>query len=286
MQAIDPIFVAPRLVEREWGRADTGEWVHCPRHKPTKLAEAWLLDPSCASEGGPLGRRISRDVSGMLGDLGRAPPKMRLVFPGQETAIKPTSPLSFWTVLEQGQEAPPDPSRPAHRTGERIRAYEGAEIRLAANCVALEVSASFQATNQPASRPQVIHLPPVSARARATLLREPGLSVETWSLPEWSRIVPDGETCHALVALGPGIRIDGRALAQGETVLVPACGRSLDVVASQRDVKLLAVYPDKTPTTIWRHTPGPDPSASVLPRPEPAPRSVATAQSLHRSMAA
>lgn len=286
MHAIDPIFVTPRLVEREWGRTDPGEWVRRPRHAPARLAEAWLLDPSCASEDGPLGRRISRDVSGMLGELGRAPPKLRLVFPGRQTAIQSTSPLSFWTVLEPGIGPLSDPLRTLHRTGERIRAYEGAEISFAEGSLALEVSATFQPDNATDGRPQVIRLPPVSARTRATLFRENGLSVETWLLPEWSGIVPDGETCHALVALGYGVRIDGRSLAPGDSVLVPACGRSLDVVASQRNAKLLVAYPDLLPTAIWRHTPGPDPNAGVMPRPEPAPQPLATAQALQPAMAA
>lgn len=285
MQAIDPIFVAPRLVERDWGRVDSGEWAVAAQRQPGRLAEAWLVDPSCASENGPLGRRISRQVSGVLGDLGRAPPRIRLVFPGKQVAIRSTSPVSFWTVLEPGAGSP-EPTQTAHRTGERIRAYEGARVSLPEGSVALEVSTCFQPNNSTDEHPQIIRLPPVSSRARATLFRETGLSVETWTLPEWSRVVPDGETCHALVALGYGIRIDGRPLMPGEAVLAPARGRPLDIVASRRNTKLLAAYPDSTPTAIWRHTPGPDPAAGVLPAPEPAPRPLAASRSLQPAVAA
>jgi hypothetical protein len=270
MRAIDPIFVTPRLVQRDWGRADLGDWIRTSRDMCENVAEAWLIDPANATDAGPLGRRIARQTSGVMGDLGRAPPKIRLVFPGRRASIKSTSPVSLWTVLEPGVGAISGHEGVVHRTGERIRAYEGAEVLLADGCVALEVSAAFQPNNETDNEPQIIRLPPVSSRARATLFRETGLSVESWTLPEWSRIVPDGETCHALVALGGGVRIDGRTLTSGETVLAPACGRPLDITALQRGAKLLVAYPDNKPTAIWRHTPGPDPAAGILPKPEPA----------------
>lgn len=283
MQAIDPILVTPRLVERDWGRADVGEWVRASKRE--RVAEAWLLDPANATDAGPLGRRIARQSQGILGDLGRAPPKVRLVFPGKATVIQSTSPTSFWTVLEPG--IAPTIEEMRRRPGERIRCYEGAEVAFAEGSVALEVSSTFLPTNKPDRETQIVRLPPVSARVRATLFRETGLSVETWSLPEWSRLIPDGETCHVLVGLTPGARIDGRALLPGEAVLSPACGRPIDIVAERTGAKLLVAYPDRTPTEVWRHTPGPDPAAGVLPRPEPArPPVWASAKSLEPAMAA
>ncbi len=286
MRAIDPIFVTPRLVRRDWGRTDLGDWVRKCRDSYQSAAEAWLLDAANATDAGPLGRRIARQTAGVIGDLGRAPPKIRLVFPGCQTSIKSTSPVSFWTVLEPGVSAIPGGDGAVHRTGERIRAYEGAEVTLADGCVALEVSTAFQPTNDVDGGPQIIRLPPVSSRVRATLVREAGLSVETWTLPEWSRIVPDGETCHALVALGHGVKVDGHVLTPGETVLAPACGRPLDIAALQKGAKLLVAYPDNKPTAIWRHTPGPDPTAGLLPRPEPAHPPLAVASPFDSAMAA
>jgi hypothetical protein len=269
MRAIDPIFVAPRLVQRDWGRTDLGEWVQNPPAE-VSIAEAWALDPANTSEAGPLGRRIARQSTGMLGDLGRAPPKVRLVFPAGQTSIRSTSPISFWTVLKPGVASDALDPGVAHRPGERIRAYEGAEVTFAAGSVALEVSSAFLPHNEMDAGPQLIRLPPVSSRTRATLFRDAGLSVETWLLPEWSRLVPDGGTCHVLVAIGPDIRIDGRALHPGAAVFVPAWGRPVDIVAARRGTKLLVAYPDQAPTDVWRHTPGPDPAAGQLPKPEPA----------------
>jgi hypothetical protein len=284
MRAIDPIFVTPRHVSRHWGRTDLGEWARFGQATDV-VAEAWVLDPANPTGMGPLGRCISRQTAGLLGDLGRAPPRIRLVFPGEETKVRPTSPLSFWTILEPGVASLA--AGLSHRTGERIRAYEGAAVSLAPGSVALEVSSSFLPTNDAEGYPQLIHLPPVSTRARATLFREPGLSVETWSLPDWSRVVPDGETCHVLVALAQDIRVDGRALYPGEAVVIPAWGRPVDIVAERQGGKLLVAYPDDTPTAVWRHTPGPDPAAGRLPGPEPAhPPLQAMAEPFETAMAA
>jgi len=285
MTTVDPIFVAPRLVQRDWGRVDLGDWLSNGQAPDKPVAEAWLLDPANATDAGPLGRRIARQPSGVLGDLGRAPPRIRLVFPGRQTTLKSSSPMSFWTVLEPGVTACADGLR--HRTGERIRTYEGADVTFAEGSVALEVSSSFLPTNDADPIPQIIRLPPVSARARATLFRDNGLSVESWVLPEWSRIVPDGETCHALAAIGAGVRIDGRTLLPGEAVLVPAQGRPLDIVAERQGAKLLVAYPDRAPTAVWRHAPGPDPTSGQLPKPEPAQPPVwAVAKSPEPAMAA
>lgn len=267
MQAVDPIFVAPRMVQRDWGRSDLGVWFGGPRTEP--IAEAWALDAANATDAGPFGRRIARAPVSMLGDLGRAPPKLRIVFPGKDTTIKSTSPLSFWTILEPGVASPARSHGSLHRTGERLRAYEGAEIPLAEGSVAIEVSASFLGTNEADPHPRLVRLPPVSNRMRATLFRDKWLSVETWSLPDWSRVAPDGETCHVLMPLGPGVRADGRSLKPGEAVLAPACGRPFDLVVERPDTRVLVAYPDQAPTTIWRHSPGPDPTAGQLPKPAP-----------------
>jgi hypothetical protein len=88
MRSVDPIFVAPRFVERNWGRPDLGAWLG-RRHSPdSPVAEAWVLDPANPTANGPLGQRIARQSADMLGDLGRAPPKLRLVFPGAPDAGK------------------------------------------------------------------------------------------------------------------------------------------------------------------------------------------------------
>lgn len=267
MRAIDPIFVKPRSIQREWGRIDPGEvWRAIRGAEPT--GEAWVHDAANSTDGGPLGRRLAANVPEMLGDLGRAPPKLRLVFPKHNIALQSTAPVSFWTIIEPG-EGPPEANHASHRVGARIRAYEGAEIALAAGCVALEVSAAFQPNNEGDGEPSLICLPPVSNRIRATLFREASLSVETWNLPERSRLVPDGETCHVIMPLTQGVAIDGRGIHPGESVFLPAWGRPVEVTA-RVGAKALVAYPDRTPTAIWRHLSAPDPIGGLLPKPAPA----------------
>ena len=260
MHELDPIFIAPRLVERDWGRSDLGDWFKANRCAPAPVAEAWICDPSNATEAGSLGDRLARLTAPMLGDLGRAPPRLRLVFPGSDVILPSTSPVSFWTILEPGHRSGHAMS---HKPGDRVRAYEGASVALAGGSVALEVSSSFQPANQPEDGLSLIRLPPVSARTRATLFREAALSVERWRLPAWSRLVPDGETCHVVVALTQGVRVDDRFLQPCEAVFVPAFGRAIDIAAQGRAAALVA-YPDTRPTSIWRHTPGPDPEPTLL----------------------
>jgi hypothetical protein len=89
-------------------------------------------------------------------------------------------------------------------------------------------------------------------------------------LPEWSRIVPDGENFNVLAALTPGVTLDGRRLAPGQAVFIPAWGRPADVTADNLGARVVIAYPHPAPTSIWRHTPGPDPAAGQLPRPQPS----------------
>ncbi len=288
MRAIDPIFVAPRVVQRDWGRDDLGDWGKLLPHPSGRTAEAWLHDAANFTDKGSLGRRLATDSYGMFGDLGRAPPRLRLVFPGRETAVTSTAPVSFWTLLEPGYDPCTGLASSMRRTGERIRAYEGAAVKLPAGSVALEVSPAFQPANTPAAEaPSLIRLPPVSRRTRATLVREEALSVEMWTLPEWSCLMPDGETCHVVMALTPGVVLDGRLLRAGEPAFIPAWGRLVELVTGAATARIMVAYPDRTPTAIWRHTPGPDPMPGQLPEPEPPSPAVEAADApFERALAA
>jgi hypothetical protein len=267
MRAIDPIFVTPRFVERDWGRSDIGEW---GLTGAGQIGEAWLHDAANATAEGPLGRKLATNSQRMLGDLGRAPPRVRMVFPGRTMSIRSTGPVSLWTLLEPGNASFADGEVAFHRPGERIRAFEGAAVTLAGGSVALEISSTFLPVNDAVDRPLAIRLPPVSTRARATLFRDASLSVESWLLPDWSRIVPDGETCHVLTAMTPGVIVDGRRLPAGHAVFIPAWGRPLDITAATAGAKAAVAYPDARPTSVWRHTPGPGPNAGQLPKPQPS----------------
>ncbi len=276
MRKIDPIFVTPRVVQRDWGRGDLGEWSRLAYNTSGPVGEILMSDVGMGFSGGAPGQ--SRDSQLVLGDLGRAPPQFRLVFPGRDVTLPSTAPVSFWTLLEPGS--------PLRRGGERIRAYEGAEVPLPGGSVALEVSAAFLPRNQLEEAASMIRLPPVSRRIRATLAREDALSVEMWTLPPSSQLTPDGETCHVLVPLSRGIVLDDRPLKPGEAVLLPAWGRTVALGAEHAAAKVVVAYPDRTPTSIWRHVPGPDPTPSLLPRPQPVAPIIASASFLSEADAA
>jgi len=259
MRKFDPIFVTPRVVQRDWGRDDLGECRRLARNMNGPVGEILMSDVSTAVSSGTPGR--AWDGQAVLGDLGRAPPRVRLVFPGRDVTLPSTAPVSFWTLLEPGS--------PLRRAGERIRTYEGAEVHLPSGSVALEVSAAFLPTNRPSDGPSLISLPPVSRRVRATLVREDALSVERWTLPPYSQLTPDGETCHVLVPVTRGIVLDDRPLKPGQAVFLPAWGRTVALGADHAAAKVVVAYPDRTPTSIWRHVPGPDPMPGLLPRPQP-----------------
>jgi hypothetical protein len=286
MRAMEPIFVTPRSVQRDWGRDDPGPWCRSVGRAAGHTGEAWVHDAANATDGGPLGRRLAANASEMLGDLGRAPPRLRMIFPDRPITLKSTAPVSFWMMLEPGSD--PAPANDVfHRSGARIRAYEGAEVALPAGSVALEVSPAFQPGNEADDQPSIIRMPPVSNRTRATLFREAAFSVESWMLPAWSRLVPDGQTCHVVMALTPGVGIDGHRLYPGEAVFLPAWGRPVDMTGGRVGAKALVAYPSQAPTAIWRHTPGPDPMGGLLPRPEPvAPRLEAAARAVEPALAA
>lgn len=262
MRRIVPILVAPRAMSREWDQRDLGAWSRLAPPSNGPVGEIWLQ-----TRVDDLSSRTPRQAPAfdgltMLGDLGRAPPRIRLVFPGRDVTLPSTAPVSFWTLLEPGS--------PQRRTGERIRAYEGAAVQLPGGCVALEVWATFLPRNEAADTSSLIRLPPVTRRTRATLAREDALSVEMWTLPPSSQLTPDGETCHLLVALTRGIRVDGRLLRLGEALFLPARGRTAILGADHSAARILIAYPDHTPTGIWRRIPGPDPMPGFAPRPQPS----------------
>jgi hypothetical protein len=68
-----------------------------------------------------------------------------------------------------------------------------------------------------------------------------------------------------MMALSPGIMIDGRPLAKGEVVFIPAHGKDLHLTG--RKAQALVVYPDGAPTSIWQLRPHPDPGAAALRHP-------------------
>jgi hypothetical protein len=277
----DPIFVTPRMLPRRWGRADLGEWCANAPKPRWPIGEVWTFHPGNTSEDGRhVGARLSAAPQDMLGDLGRAPPALRLVFADAETdPLVSDAHVALWRILEapfgarcEGGVAGAKPDLLRCRTGDAFRACEGGRFKFRRGVTALEARSSFAPHNQRGDKAPILRLPSDPKQARATLLRDAALSVELWRLPEQSRLEPDGETCHVLMALSDGVALDGRALGKGEAVFIPACGRRTHLFGRGAP-RVLVAYPDLVPTAIWRHAPEPDRAAPSAPNPpvEPAP---------------
>jgi hypothetical protein len=151
------------------------------------------------------------------------------------------------------------------KAGDLFRVSDQVRLNFSRGVIAVEAQASFEPRNRVEKRPPIMRLKRETPQPRATLLRDPAMSVEIWRLPQHSRLEPDGETCHALMALTPGVIIDGRELVRGEAVFIPACARSIQLFG--RGSEVLVAYPDVVPTAIWRVAPEPDPAAAALRRP-------------------
>jgi hypothetical protein len=238
------------------------------------VGEVWIAHASNVSEDGRhLGEHLSEAPQDMLGDLGRAPPALRLVFADAETdSLVSDAHVAMWRILEappgafcEGRAGGASPNLLRCRVGDAFRLSEGARLKLRRGVTALEARSSFTPRNHADDKPALMRLAAETKAARTTLLRDAALSVELWRLPERSRLEPDGETCHVLMALSDGVALDGRALRKGEAVFIPACGRRLKLFG-RGGAQVLVSYPDVVPTAIWRSAPEPDPAAAALAR--------------------
>jgi hypothetical protein len=265
----EPLIVLPRMLPRHWARADVAPWCRMSPRPEARIGEIWSCDSANrGNESEHLAALIRANPDTMLGDLGRAPPSVRLVLADGVTDNFETR-LSFWTILSAAPGANAT-IRDAHGKIERLvcdeddvlRVEDGA-IQFEGEVTAIELRPNFLPRNEPPGATCSQLSPEHSRSGRETLLRDSALSTEIWTLPPHSWIYPDGETCHVLTALTDGARIDGVLLDQGQSVAVPACGRKAHL--SGVGAKLLVTYPDIVPTTIWRHRPT-DPAAIAFPR--------------------
>lgn len=275
---IDPIFITPRMLPRSWGKSDLDEWCAGAPRPPIAVGEIWTAHAHNMTDTGVhFGARLNAAPRDILGDLGRAPPSLRLITTGAEVSpVLCDGPLALWRILDarpgaviesKSLDAMRKPARAwTCAAGDMFRASDRAWLKFSSDVLALEARANFQPRNEPDDAEPFLRVePPANPDAtRAALLRDAALSVELWRLPEHSRLEPDGETCHVLMALTPGVSLDGRTLARGEAVFMPANGRRVHLAG--RDGELLVAYPDIVPTSIWRHAPDPDPTAAALSR--------------------
>jgi hypothetical protein len=207
----------------------------------------------------------------MLGELGRAPPTFRLITTAEPSdPIIAEGPLGLWRILEapldakaniyDGEGAPPRTTR--CRRGDLFRVGAGARLVFPSGVTGLEARANFAPSNTPnVARAQRL-LAASEKRHRAAWLRDPAMSVELWTLPKLSFLEPDGETCHVLMALTPGVIIDGQALNRGDAIFLPAEGRPVSMTG--QGAQVVVAYPDLIPTDIWKHAHPPKPAALAL----------------------
>lgn len=268
----DPIHISPRMLPRRWGRAAAPAWCATAPRPDAPIGEIWLAHPNNVAEPGRhIGALVADAPAAMLGELGRAPPSVRLVLTDEPSdAVRAEGQPSLWSMLE----SPLDnvitakevddlaPRRIRARRGDLIRTEPGAVLHFGAGLTALEVRSNFSPTNS-ANPLRVQRIArPADRVDRATWLRDPALSVEAWTLPELSVLEPDGETCHVFVALSPGAYVDGRALNRGDAFLLPAEGRR--VMLAGRGAQIMAAYPDLAPTSIWKRLRPPSPAAMAI----------------------
>ncbi len=267
-----PIRLHPRLLPRRWGRDSISAWCESAPRPPAPIGEIWIAHAhNTTSHGAHFGALLAEAPQTMLGDLGRAPPTFRLITTADPSdPILAGGPLGLWRILEapldakvniyDAEGAPPRTTR--CRRGDLIRVGAGARLVFPSSVTALEVRANFTPTNASnAARAQKL-LAASEKRHRAAWLRDPAMSVELWTLPKLSFLEPDGETCHVLMPLTPGVTVDGHVLNRGDAVFLPAEGRRVPMTGE--GAQLVVAYPDLIPTEIWKCPRPPKPAALAL----------------------
>ncbi len=269
---LEPIPLVARMLPRRWGREQVPAWCGSAPRPEFPIGEIWLSHAkNVTGEGRHLGELLAEAPQEMLGELGRVPPSLRFVLTDEPSdLIASDGAVSLWRVMEAPldsvitmREAERSPLRTLRaRCGDMFRVPSGVSLSFGSNVTALEVRADFAPANKDASV-RLRRIPRTLDRtARDTWLRDAGLSVEHWTLPELSFLEPDGETCHVLMALTPGVVLDGHELSRGDAVFLPAQSRRC--VLSGRGAQLLAAYPDLAPSEIWKGVRPPRPAAMAL----------------------
>lgn len=268
----DPFRILPRMLPRRWGRGAASSWCAKAERPAGAVGEIWLAHPHNVTSGGVhLGALIARDAQNMLGQLGRAPPSLRLLVTDEPSdPLSVDAPVALWRILESPLDGgvtlyESDRARPRQmraRRGDLLRLAHEAKLVLPAGMTALEARANFAPNNQPSAQRAQRLLAASEKRQRDAWLRDAAMSVELWTLPELSFLEPDGETCHLIMAITPGVALDGEALNRGDTVFLPAEGRR--AVLTGRGAQVVVAYPDLIPTSIWKTPHSPKPAALAI----------------------
>lgn len=270
--AADPIRLHPRLLPRRWGRERAPSWCADAERPSAPIGEIWIAHPyNTTSNGAHFGALLAQEPQAMLGELGRAPPSLRLVVTGEPSdPIQSDGPVALWRMLEcpldavvNLYEADDGSVREVRcRRGDLLRTSERTRLVFPGAMTALEARANFVPSNQIESKRVQRVLAESEKRHRTTWIRDPAMSVELWTLPEVSLLKPDGETCHVLTALTPGVAVDGVPVSRGDAVFLPAEGRQATLTG--KGAQVAVAYPDLIPTQIWMHTHAPKPAALAI----------------------
>lgn len=268
----DFVRLHPRFLPRRWGRERAPAWCAGAQRPPGPIGEIWTAHPfNGTASGVHFGALVAQEPSTMLGELGRAPPTLRLIITDEPSdPIASDGPIALWRMLEcpmdgvvNVYERDSAPAREIRcRRGELLRINNAARLVLPGGITALEARATFSPNNQRSSKRVHRVLAASEKGHRNVWLRDPALSVELWTLPEVSLVEPDGETCHVLIALTPGVAIDGEPLSRGDAVFLPAEGRRATLTG--RGGQVAVAYPDLVPTLIWKHVHAPKPAALAI----------------------
>lgn len=267
----EPIRIQPRMLPRRWGRGAAASWCAKAVRPEGAVGEIWIAHPhNITASGAHLGAEIAREPQIMLGELGRAPPSLRLFITDEPSdPIVSDAPVALWRILESPLDGAinlyeSEHTRPRQvraRRDDLIRVPSSAHLVLSPGMTALEARANFTPNNQPPQRAHRL-VATSEKKHRNVWLRDPAMSIENWTLPELSFLEPNGETCHFIFALTPGVSIDGEALSRGDAVFLPAEGRRAALTG--RGAQVVVAYPDLVPTDIWKTPHAPKPAALGL----------------------
>jgi hypothetical protein len=260
------------MLPRRWGRGRASSWCATAERPEGAIGEIWQVHPlNVTAAGVHLGAEIARDPRKTLGELGRAPPSLRLLITDEPSdPLSADAPVALWRILESPldgaitlyEDGAARPRQVRARRDDLLRVPHAARLVLPAGMTALEARANFASNNQPSPERARRLLAASERKHRNAWLRDPAMSVELWTLPEVSFLEPDGETCHVIMALTPGVSIDGEALSRGDALLLPAQGRR--VVLTGRGDQIVVAYPDLIPTSIWKLPHAPKPAALAM----------------------
>jgi hypothetical protein len=160
----DPIRLRPRLLPRRWGRETIPAWCEGAPRPPAPIGEIWLAHAhNTTSDGARFGARLAQSPQTMLGELGRAPPTLRLITSAEPSdPINADGPLGLWRIIEAPLDAKVNIYDAESTPPRAVRYRRGDLLRVGARARALSSRAASQRSRHaPTSRLAMHPMPPV-----------------------------------------------------------------------------------------------------------------------------